>query len=131
MSSRVTLENKSDLNFKASTILFSEIESSMEKFWEPKISNLIIRSEENVVFGKLVHPCDFPKSANFILSVILSSEKVICERSQDTFIILKARLKNSKTGVKVYVYASGFPENISVTKPKWRKGTSKVKYNVI
>ena len=123
MSSRVSVTNKSFSCFKASTVLFSEIENNLESFWESKNSVSILATEEEVIFGKLIRSSDLPNSANFVASIMLSCET---ERSQESFIILKSRIKNSKTGIKVYAYVSSFPENLSVTKSHWCKGTAKV-----
>lgn len=124
MSSRVTIANKTDLCFKVSTILFSESETLAENFWESKTSNSIISKKETVSFGKLIHSDQLPSSANIIASIILSCK----DCTDESFIILKSRVKNSKTGNKVYVYASSFLESHSITRPQWYKGTAKVNH---
>lgn len=126
MSSRVLVTNSSEFRFKASTVLFSEIESPMDKFWENKMTESIIPKGETIVLGKLSCPDILPNTANFIVSIVLSLENSSEKQSQEKFLVLKSRVKNSKTGEKVYAYASSFPEKLSLTKPQWHKGNAKV-----
>lgn len=131
MSSRVTVTNKTGFCFKASTVLFSETENSVEKYWERKTSDSLICKESAIVFGKLIHPDNLPNSANFVVSIVLSLDNSASEGAQETFLVLKSRIKkNSKSGINVYAYASCFPENMSITKPQWYKGTTKVQFEI-
>lgn len=124
MSSRVVVANRSNFYFKPSVVLFNEAEGSVEKFWESKLFSSI--GQEAVVFGKLIHPDDVPASANFVVSIILSADRDDGNEIKENLIILKSRIKGSKTGSKVYAYASSFPETMSITKPHWKKGSAKV-----
>ena len=126
MSSRILITNSSEFRFKASIVLFSEVESPMEKFWENKMTESIIPKGESLVMGKLICPDVLPNTANFIVSIILSLENPAGKQSQETFLVLKSRIKNSKSGEKIYAYVSSFPEKLSLTKPQWHKGNSKV-----
>lgn len=126
MSSRVVVTNRSNLRFRASVILFSEIEESVDKYWESKNSDSLYLGQESFVFGKLIHPDDLPASVNFVVSIILSPENGNEPGNKENLIILKSRIKGSKTGSKVYTYASSFPETLPLTKPNWHKGNSKV-----
>ena len=127
MSSRVVVTNQSNLGFRASIILFNETEESAEKFWESKISDSRLIGHESFVLGKLKHPDDLPANANFVASLVLSPEDRNNTRGKENLIILKSRIKGSKTGSKLYAYASSFPETLSITKPHWHKGKSKVR----
>ena len=126
MSSRVVVANHSNLRFKSSVVLFSEIDESVDKFWENKFSDSVTLGRESIVFGKLVHPDDLPASANFSVSIILSAENGNGNEIKENLITLKSRIKGSKTGSKLYTYVSSFPETMPITKPHWNKGNSKV-----
>ena len=126
MSSRVVVTNRSSLIFKPSIISFSEIEDSVENFWENRVSDLLLPGQESIVFGKLFHADNLPTSANIVVSIILSIENENNEVSKENLIILKSRIKGSKTGSKTYAYVSSFPEKFTLTKPHWHKGNSKV-----
>lgn len=126
MSSRVVVTNRSGLRFRSSVVLFSEIEESVDKFWESKMSDSPTLRQESFVFGKLIHTDDLPASANFAVSIILSIENGNETEIKENLIILKSRMKGSKTGSKLYTYASSFPETMPITKPQWHKGNSKV-----
>lgn len=86
----------------------------------------IVSIGESKTLGKLICPNDFPNSANFIVSIILSIENLSDTQSKDTFLVLKSRIKSSKSSENVYAYASCFPEKLTFTRPQWHKGTSKV-----
>lgn len=126
MSSRVVVTNRSNLTFKPSIISFSEIEESVEKFWENRFSDLLMPEQEAIVFGKLFHTDNLPTGANLVVSIILSIESNSNEETKENLIILKSRIKGSKTGSKTYAYVSSFPEKLPITKPHWHKGNSKV-----
>ena len=106
----------------------SEHENSIpvEKFWESKDLNSNILNQRSTVLGKLLHPDKITNSANIIASIILTINDIAFENRKDDFLVLKARIKSSKTGFKTYVYASSFPENSSLTKSCWRKENRKV-----
>lgn len=126
MFSRILVTNSSEFQFKSSIVLFCEIEGLVEKFWESKLTDTIIPKGETIAMGKLNCPDELPNTANFVVSIILTLEKSSEIQSQDTFLILKSRIKKSTAGEKVYAYASSFPENLALTKPQWHKGNSKV-----
>ena len=126
MSSRVLVTNSTEFRFKSSTVLFSEVESPIEKFWESKTTDSYIPKGESMTLGKLICPDELPNTANIIVSIILSLENSPDLQSHETLIVLKSRIKSSKTGEKVYAYVSSFPENLSLSKPQWQKGNSKV-----
>jgi hypothetical protein len=126
MPSRVVVTNRSNFCFKSSVVLFSESEKYVDKFWESKISDSLLICEESFAFGKLIHPDDLPASANFVVSIILSPENGHETGNKEDLMILKSRIKGSKTGSKLYTYVSSFPEALSLTKPHWHKGNSKV-----
>lgn len=126
MSSRVIVTNNSNFCFKISSILFCENEVSAEKFWESKFIGSILSEKETIVCGKLIHSDNLPNGGNFVISIILSVEKSNSFNHHESFIILKVRVKGSKTGSKIYSYVSNYPERFSLTKAQWRKGTSKV-----
>lgn len=130
MFSRVLVTNSSEFRFKASAVLFCEIEGPLEKFWESKLTESIIPKGESKALGKLNCPDELPNTANFIVSIILSLENSSEIQSKDTFLIFKSRIKKSTTGEKVYAYASSFPENLAFTKPQWHKGNSKVNLQI-
>lgn len=131
MFSRILVTNSSEFQFKASTVLLCEVEGSVEKFWESKLTESVIPKGESKALGKLKCPDELPNTANFIVSIILSLEKSSEIQSQDTFLILKSRIKKSTAGEKVYAFVSSFPENLALTKPQWHKGNSKVYFQPI
>lgn len=126
MSSKVVVTNNSNFCFKKSVIVFSENEIPTEKIWDSKTQVSILQMNETMVLGKLFHSDILPNGSNVVISIILSVKQNNRFDSHEAFIILKARIKSTKTGLKIYAYSSCYPENFSFTKPQWRKGTSKV-----
>lgn len=122
----ISVFNRTIHSFKATTVCFSEIETSAEKYWNPNSSHLIIRNNEKIQIGKLIHCGDLANSANVVVTVILSLFGDRLEPNTENLIALKARIKGSIKSTKIYSYASSFPTKYSLTKPCWRKGNAKV-----
>ncbi len=131
MSTVVSVKNRSKTNFKATTVVFSELETRLDEFWHSKVTDSVIECEQKVVFGKIIHPSELKSGANFIVTLLLTihSSDAPEPGSKQNFISLKARLKGTKTGATVYACVSSFPESANITTPLWRKGGDKVKVN--
>lgn len=127
-STKVKITNRTNFLFKCSLVFLSEHENSIsvENFWESRDLNSNILNQRSTVLGKLLHPDEIPNNANIIASIILTINNIELENRKDDFLVLKARIKSSKTGFNAYVYASSFPEQSSLTKPCWRKENRKV-----
>ena len=128
MSTVVSVKNRTQTTFQATTVLFSELDTRLEEFWHAKVSDSIIENEQKVVFGKIIHPSELKSGANFIVTLLLTVHNASMTEpdSKKNFISLKVRLKGTKTGATVYACVSSFPESANITKPLWRKGGDKV-----
>lgn len=136
MSTVVSVKNWTKTAFQTTTVVFSELDTHLDDFWEPKVSNPVIESNQKVVFGKMVHPSELTSGANFLVTLLLtvnnnghacSSSHSSSSNGKDNFISLKTRIKGTKTGATVYCCASSYPETSNITKPQWRKGSDKVR----
>ena len=93
----------------------------MDKFWENKMTESIIPKGETIVLGKLSCP-DILLIRPILLFRLYYLLKILPKNNhKKKNFVLKSRVKNSKTGEKVYAYASSFPEKLSLTKPQWHK----------
>ena len=124
MSSDVVLTNQTSILFKSSIITFVENEAIVDEFWKEEYSGPI-KDGDRFILGKLKHTGSLPAGVNFVVSIILKPEELSANESKENLIILKIRIKGSKTGSKLYSCATSYP--ISKLQSFWNKGNSKVK----
>ena len=124
MSSTVVLVNQTILIFKSSIIAFAENDANVDKFWTEEYSGLITGNDK-FVLGRLKHPDSLPAGINLVVSIILKPEELRENNCKENLIILKIRIKGSKTGSKLYSCVASYP--MAKLQSFWSKGSSKVR----